>query len=86
MASAVSRAAAERIEMQPMRSTRAAGLLVFTTLAWGAMFAVAKTALGTLDAFWLSLWRYVPAALLMVVILRIVEGCHPAIPPFTIAK
>ena len=60
--------------MQPMRSTRAAGMLVFTTLAWGAMFAVAKTALGVLDAFWLSLWRYVPAALLMVVILRVVEG------------
>ena len=60
--------------MQPMRSTRAAGLLVFTTLAWGAMFAVAKTALGTLDAFWLSVWRYVPAAVLMVVILRIAEG------------
>jgi hypothetical protein len=35
-------------------------MLVFTTLAWGAMFAVAKTALGVLDAFWLSLWRYVP--------------------------
>jgi drug/metabolite transporter (DMT)-like permease len=49
-------------------------LLVFTTLAWGAMFAVAKTALGVLDAFWLSLWRYVPAAVLMVVILRVVEG------------
>jgi len=60
--------------MQPMRSTRAAGMLVFTTLAWGAMFAVAKTELGALDAFWLSLWRYVPAALLMVVILRVVEG------------
>jgi drug/metabolite transporter (DMT)-like permease len=66
--------ATERIEMQPMRSTRAAGMLVFTTLAWGAMFAVAKTALGALDAFWLSLWRYVPAALLMVIILRVVEG------------
>lgn len=60
--------------MQSMRNTRAAMLLVFTTVVWGAMFAVAKTALGALDAFWLSLWRYVPAAVVMVVILRIVEG------------
>jgi drug/metabolite transporter (DMT)-like permease len=60
--------------MQAMRNTRAAGLLVFTTLAWGAMFAVAKSALGALDAFWLSAYRYVPASLLMLVILRIVEG------------
>ena len=29
---------------------------------WGAMFAVAKSALGTLDAYLVELtWRYVPA-------------------------
>ena len=54
--------------------SRAAAMLVFTTLAWGAMFAIAKTALGTLDAFWLSAVRYVPAALVMLAVLAFVEG------------
>jgi drug/metabolite transporter (DMT)-like permease len=58
----------------PGRNSRAAAMLVFTTLAWGAMFAVAKTALGTLDAFWLSALRYVPAALVMLAVLGVVEG------------
>ncbi|MGE5170782.1 MAG: DMT family transporter [Rudaea sp.] len=53
---------------------RAAAMLVFTTLAWGAMFAVAKSALGALDAFWLSALRYVPAALVMLAVLGLVEG------------
>ena len=53
---------------------RAAGMLVFTTLAWGAMFAVAKGALSALDAFWLSAVRYVPAALAMLAILAAIEG------------
>jgi drug/metabolite transporter (DMT)-like permease len=60
--------------MQSMPNTRAAGMLVFTTVAWGAMFAVAKSALGTLDAFWLSTWRYIPAAVVMLAILSLVEG------------
>ena len=60
--------------MQSMPNTRAAGMLVFTTVAWGAMFAVAKSALGTLDAFWLSTWRYIPAAVAMLAILWLVEG------------
>ena len=60
--------------MQSMPNTRAAGMLVFTTVAWGAMFAVAKSALGTLDAFWLSTWRYIPAAVVMLAILWLVEG------------
>jgi drug/metabolite transporter (DMT)-like permease len=49
-------------------------MLVFTTLAWGAMFAIAKSALGSLDAFWLSTLRYVPASLAMLAILWCVEG------------
>ena len=53
---------------------RAAGMLTFTTLAWVAMFAVAKGALGSLDAFWLSAWRYVPASLVMLAVLWAVEG------------
>lgn len=55
-------------------NSRAAAMLVFTTLAWGAMFTIAKTALGTLDAFWLSAVRYVPAALVMLTVLSFVEG------------
>jgi drug/metabolite transporter (DMT)-like permease len=49
-------------------------LLIFTTLAWGAMFAVAKSALTSLDAFWLSALRYVPASLAMLATLWYVEG------------
>ena len=60
--------------MQTTRASRAAGMLIFTTLAWGAMFAVAKSALGALDAFWLSTLRYVPASLAMLAILAYVEG------------
>lgn len=55
-------------------STRGAAMLVFTTLVWGAMFAVAKGALGSIDAFWLTTWRYVPASLTMVAMLWLVEG------------
>lgn len=55
-------------------TSRAASMLIFTTLAWGAMFAVAKSALGSLDAFWLSALRYVPASLAMLAILWFVEG------------
>jgi drug/metabolite transporter (DMT)-like permease len=53
---------------------RAAGMLLFTTLAWGAMFAVGKSALGAIDAFWLSALRYVPASLAMLAILAYIEG------------
>ena len=53
---------------------RAAGMLVFAAVAWGALFEIAKGTLNALDAFWLSAWRYVPAGLLMLGILRIVEG------------
>ena len=60
--------------MRVTARARAAGMLIFTTIAWGAMFAVAKTALGALDAFWLSALRYVPASLVVLAILRIVEG------------
>jgi drug/metabolite transporter (DMT)-like permease len=54
--------------------SRAATMLLFTTLAWGAMFAIAKSALGELDAYWLSALRYVPASVAMLALLRIVEG------------
>ena len=57
------------IEMQSNGSLRGAGMLVFTTLVWGAMFAIAKGALGAIDAFWLTTWRYVPASLTMLALL-----------------
>jgi drug/metabolite transporter (DMT)-like permease len=55
-------------------------MLVFTTLAWGSMFAVAKGALASLDAFWLSAWRYVPASLVMLGVLWAVEGRRALLP------
>lgn len=60
--------------MQAKGMSRGAGMLVFTTVVWGAMFAVAKTALDSIDAFWLTAWRYVPASLTMLVVLWLVEG------------
>jgi drug/metabolite transporter (DMT)-like permease len=60
--------------MSSKASTRGAAMLVFTTLAWGAMFAVAKGSLASIDAFWLTAWRYVPASLTMVALLWLVEG------------
>ena len=60
--------------MEALRKSRAAAMLVFTAIAWGAMFSVAKSALHALDAFWLSALRYVPAALVMIAILALVEG------------
>jgi len=58
------------------RHTRpqAAAMLLFTALAWGALFSVAKDALASIDAFHLSALRYVPAAIAMLAILALVEG------------
>jgi drug/metabolite transporter (DMT)-like permease len=60
--------------MQSNRMLAGAGMLVFTTLVWGAMFSVAKGTLHAIDAFWLTTWRYVPASLTMLALLAIVEG------------
>ncbi len=60
--------------MRMTNTPRAASMLIFTTLVLGAMFAVAKSALGSLDAFWLSTLRYVPASLAMLAILWFFEG------------
>ena len=49
-------------------------MLVFTAVVWGAMFAVAKSALASIDAYWLSTLRYAPASLAMLAILWLVEG------------
>jgi drug/metabolite transporter (DMT)-like permease len=49
-------------------------IMLMTVLIWGAMFPVAKAALQTLDAFWMSSIRYGAAALLFVAILCWREG------------
>ncbi|HKU84820.1 MAG TPA: DMT family transporter [Casimicrobiaceae bacterium] len=60
--------------MRQRDKMRAAGMLVFAAVAWGALFEIAKGTLHALDAFWLSAWRYVPAGVLMLGMLWIVEG------------
>jgi drug/metabolite transporter (DMT)-like permease len=49
-------------------------IMLITVLIWGGMFPVAKGALQTLDAFWLSSIRYGVAAPLFVAILCWREG------------
>ncbi|MGP1677263.1 MAG: DMT family transporter [Burkholderiales bacterium] len=49
-------------------------IMLITVLIWGGMFPVAKGALQTLDAFWMSSIRYGVAALLFVAILYWREG------------
>ncbi|HLX29824.1 MAG TPA: DMT family transporter [Casimicrobiaceae bacterium] len=60
--------------MQLRVTSRGIAMLAFTAVVWGAMFAVAKSALASIDAYWLSALRYVPASLTMLVILWLVEG------------
>ncbi|HEX6794836.1 MAG TPA: DMT family transporter [Casimicrobiaceae bacterium] len=60
--------------MQSNASLRGAAMLVFTTLVWGAMFAIAKGALAAIDPFWLTTWRYVPASSMMIALLWTIEG------------
>lgn len=54
-----------------MQSNQFKGVLVMlvTVLIWGGTFPVAKAALSSLDAFWMSSIRYGAAALLLVAIL-----------------
>ncbi|WP_413437686.1 DMT family transporter [Sulfuriferula sp. GW1] len=48
--------------------------LLLAAVLWGGMFPVAKSALVTLDAFWLTLIRYGSGALLFVALLAAIEG------------
>ncbi|MHB1620159.1 MAG: DMT family transporter [Sulfuricella sp.] len=61
---------------QARNPRRYAGMLALLLAAvlWGGMFPVAKTALVTLDAFWLTLIRYGSGALLFVALLAAIEG------------
>jgi drug/metabolite transporter (DMT)-like permease len=49
-------------------------IMLMTVLIWGALFPVAKGALQTLDAFWMSSIRYGAAVLMFVAILCWREG------------
>ncbi len=59
-----------------MQTNQLKGVLIMliTVLIWGGMFPVAKDALQTLDAFWLSSIRYGVAALLFAALLCWREG------------
>lgn len=63
-----------------MTQTRKPGLmsgmlaLLLAAVLWGGMFPVAKAALVTLDAYWLTLVRYGSGALLFVALLAAIEG------------
>ncbi len=61
---------------QTRNPRRYAGMLALLLAAvlWGGMFPVAKAALVTLDAFWLTLIRYGSGALLFVALLAAIEG------------
>jgi drug/metabolite transporter (DMT)-like permease len=54
--------------------TKAAAMLAFSALAWGALFPVAKDALASIEPFHLSALRYVPAAIAMLAVVAAVEG------------
>jgi drug/metabolite transporter (DMT)-like permease len=60
--------------MDVLDRSKAAAYLLFTALAWGAMFSIAKRALHAIDAFHLTALRYVPASLVMLGVLAAVEG------------
>ena len=55
-------------------------MLTLTVLARGAMFAVAKSALTTIDAFHLSALRHGPAAVVVPAMLGLVEGPRALLP------
>lgn len=52
----------------------AVGLLLAATMSWGGMFPVAKPALALVDPYYMTLIRYAPAAVVFLLLLRIVEG------------
>ena len=48
--------------------------LMITTITWGGMFPVAKHALSTIDAFYMTSIRYGVASLIFIILLYAVEG------------
>jgi acyl-CoA synthetase (AMP-forming)/AMP-acid ligase II/drug/metabolite transporter (DMT)-like permease len=49
-------------------------LLMFTTMSWGGMFPVAKAALVHMDGYYLTLFRYGFASVILCLILGFMEG------------
>ncbi|KKN33719.1 hypothetical protein LCGC14_0800940 [marine sediment metagenome] len=49
-------------------------LLLAATLSWGGMFPIAKPALAVIDPYYLTLIRYLLAAIIFFIVLSIVEG------------
>jgi len=58
------------------RTTTGSAFGLSTALIWGAMFVIAKSALGRVDAFHLTTIRYLVASLVLLAALRLVEGPH----------
>ena len=60
--------------MGASRAAVGATFATATAVAWGGQFVVAKSALGTVNAFPLSVVRYAVATLLWIVVLVAIEG------------
>jgi drug/metabolite transporter (DMT)-like permease len=56
------------------RTTTGSAFGLSTALIWGAMFVIAKSALGRVDAFHLTTIRYLVASLVLLAALSVVEG------------
>jgi drug/metabolite transporter (DMT)-like permease len=52
----------------------AGGLLLIATMSWGGMFPVAKHALSVMDPYYMTMIRYIPAAVIFILILYWYEG------------
>jgi drug/metabolite transporter (DMT)-like permease len=56
------------------RTTTGTLLGTLTAVTWGGMFVIAKSALGRVDAFHLTMIRYFVASAILLALLRYVEG------------
>jgi len=56
------------------RTTQGSALGLGTALIWGAMFVIAKSALGRVDPFHLTTIRYLVASVVLLAVLAVVEG------------
>jgi drug/metabolite transporter (DMT)-like permease len=60
--------------MRGTSTTVGALFATFTGIVWGGQFVVGKSALGRVDAFWLTTVRYAAAGALLLALLVAVEG------------
>jgi len=63
-----------------------AALLTITAVSWGGMFPVAKSALGVMDGYYLTLFRYGLASVILMAILAAREGVRALWPGRQAAK